>query len=795
MHHQKLQAFSLGALLTLLTFASVATGAGGPLAGSPVGTTPCADNLDPPVPTTACTAADGAVDGVDTTLAGLPTVDPSDLTDGCTAPAPGPTAAAEAQAFVACVQANLASLAPDVCETVTGDAGTPPACIAAFVGAQACDILGQAGTDAAACATAAATQNVTAAQKAVVTAVNGIVGPTPTFAAGAISVQVGNPISLSGTFGRGQLTTLATLASGLAALNSTFKPLADAFAVSGTLTANGSPVGTLAINQAGTFTATFPTATAGTVSFALTLRYSAIPLSVVSLVFPGQATKSATVTPIVNLNVAPVARAGGDQVVTSAFGITLDGSASSDANAGDTLTYAWTQTDGPAVTLANANGAVATFTAPTVGSLTSLVFQLSVSDGTLSGTDSVAVQVQPASGSTHVDIDDTATDLDLLAAGFVGPVAGTASSTELTVRLHDLNGVATLDNTLLAAHLTGPAELNATLAHGTPVDDNPEGDGDTQRDFPYALDFGGRLKGGAYEFAATYDGSLPVTHGFTVDNVAPDLAAPAALVRTYQAGFGAVVSDTVSLALNDANWGSFDGAPVTELQSLDFTGVPSGFVAQVSTDGGATWVDASTGSYDLSAVTNGAGALALQVRLNSPSGLITAGDYVVTATVADQGALASAASPLYTLTIRPQNYGFSLSVDDGGDGIALGSGSPGGRVNSTADPVAVSFTGTFAASNLTVRVSPFTCTCGSSFGAYNADPTKNGKVLVYGAPDLSDTPIQVPVTSTGVAFFPSLGALGGAGTAVYVVLNLYLPASTPAGSYSGVIDVTGMGTA
>jgi uncharacterized repeat protein (TIGR01451 family) len=76
-------------------------------------------------------------------------------------------------------------------------------------------------------------------------------------------------------------------------------------------------------------------------------------------------------------NVAPVADAGSDQYVLLNATATLDGSGSSDAN-GDTLTYGWTQTGGPSVTLSDASALSPTFTAPS--SETVLTFTLTVTD-------------------------------------------------------------------------------------------------------------------------------------------------------------------------------------------------------------------------------------------------------------------------------------------------------------------------------------------------------------------------------------------------------------------------------
>lgn len=90
-----------------------------------------------------------------------------------------------------------------------------------------------------------------------------------------------------------------------------------------------------------------------------------------------------------NNNHPPTAQAGPDQSVGSRAGVQLAGSGT-DAD-DDALTYSWTQTAGPAVSLSSTTSAHPTFTAP-VGPAT-LTFDLTVSDGTATSTDSVAVTV------------------------------------------------------------------------------------------------------------------------------------------------------------------------------------------------------------------------------------------------------------------------------------------------------------------------------------------------------------------------------------------------------------------
>ncbi|MDF2177551.1 rhombosortase-dependent M36 family metallopeptidase [Aliiglaciecola sp. CAU 1673] len=52
-----------------------------------------------------------------------------------------------------------------------------------------------------------------------------------------------------------------------------------------------------------------------------------------------------------------------------------------DRNAGDSLTYSWTQVSGPAATLSNANTATLSITPPSITANSQLVFQVTVSDG------------------------------------------------------------------------------------------------------------------------------------------------------------------------------------------------------------------------------------------------------------------------------------------------------------------------------------------------------------------------------------------------------------------------------
>ncbi|HEX5787255.1 MAG TPA: PKD domain-containing protein, partial [Woeseiaceae bacterium] len=116
----------------------------------------------------------------------------------------------------------------------------------------------------------------------------------------------------------------------------------------------------------------------------------------------GQATDTDTVTVRVEENEPPVADAGPDQTVTEDDDVTLDGSGSMDPNSIGGLTFAWVQTGGTAVALAGANTAAPTFTAPPVTADEALTFELTVSDGSFSDTDSVTITVEDTQNAAGI---------------------------------------------------------------------------------------------------------------------------------------------------------------------------------------------------------------------------------------------------------------------------------------------------------------------------------------------------------------------------------------------------------
>ncbi|MYG33035.1 MAG: DUF5011 domain-containing protein [Cenarchaeum sp. SB0677_bin_16] len=100
-------------------------------------------------------------------------------------------------------------------------------------------------------------------------------------------------------------------------------------------------------------------------------------------------TDADTVT-IIIVNRAPTAKAGIDQTVHRLQTVSLDGSASYDPDR-YAISHVWEQTGGPAVALSNSTAPAPSFTAPN-GTAT-ITFELTVSDGTYSDTDTVTIHV------------------------------------------------------------------------------------------------------------------------------------------------------------------------------------------------------------------------------------------------------------------------------------------------------------------------------------------------------------------------------------------------------------------
>lgn len=93
------------------------------------------------------------------------------------------------------------------------------------------------------------------------------------------------------------------------------------------------------------------------------------------------------------VNEPPIAQAGEDQTVSAGDTVRLTAIASSDSDNG-IIAYQWTQRQGPAVILADAEASVTSFRAPAINGCTSLLFELAVTDEAgLQDTDTCVVRV------------------------------------------------------------------------------------------------------------------------------------------------------------------------------------------------------------------------------------------------------------------------------------------------------------------------------------------------------------------------------------------------------------------
>jgi hypothetical protein len=100
-----------------------------------------------------------------------------------------------------------------------------------------------------------------------------------------------------------------------------------------------------------------------------------------------------SVNPVIGLNEPPVADAGIDNIVAGQRRVVLDGVSSFDPD-GTVVSYSWQQLTGIAVTLANTDEELASFTAP--GILGDLLFELTVTDNEgATAVDLVTVTVAP----------------------------------------------------------------------------------------------------------------------------------------------------------------------------------------------------------------------------------------------------------------------------------------------------------------------------------------------------------------------------------------------------------------
>ncbi|MFY2561803.1 myxosortase-dependent M36 family metallopeptidase [Corallococcus terminator] len=206
----------------------------------------------------------------------------------------------------------------------------------------------------------------------------------------------------------------------------------------------GTPVGiTNATSAIATFTAP-ETATGETLTFRLTVS-------------DGSSTASDTVNVQVNpVNRAPAVTASAVTVnerapaTLTAFGTDPDG---------DTLTYAWAQLTGTAVTLSGATTATATFTAPEVTTTGTLTFRVTVTDGPETATHDVTVTVLNVNLAPTANAGAAASAVSGTTVTLDGSASSDPDSTPVTYAWTQVSGpsVALSDATAAQPSFTAPS--------------------------------------------------------------------------------------------------------------------------------------------------------------------------------------------------------------------------------------------------------------------------------------------------------------------------------------------------
>ena len=389
---------------------------------------------------------------------------------------------------------------------------------------------------------------------------------------------------------------------------------------------------TVTLTNANTATPTFTApSTAGALSFQLTTT--------------DNSTYTASDSVIVIVNPAPTANAGVDQVVSTNNTVSLTGAAST-AAVGSTVSYAWSQTSGTAVTLTNGATKTPTFTAPSTAG--TLVFDLTVTDTNgATATDSVIITV---AGSLTVDVGLDQTVNPGATVNLNGAASGSAGNINSYAWTQTSGTTVTLNNaTTTAANFTAPLAAGVLTFQMTASDD----------------------------LLASGSDILNVT----VNNIAPVLAT----ISNVSINVGASVNFTISAT--DAN----GVAPTLEVSGLQ-TGIA---------------FNAATGEFNWSNVPT-AGTYTFTARAIDAQDSAIVDEQIFTITVASSGTLGFSVSTL-TLNESDSATTITVNRTSGSAGIVtVNYAASNGTASSGSDFTAVSGTLTFAdgVTSQTFTVSP-----------------------------------------------------------------------------------------
>ena len=232
-----------------------------------------------------------------------------------------------------------------------------------------------------------------------------------------------------------------------------------------------------------------------------------------------QSATAALLVTLSDVNEAPVAQASASPAkVREGARVTLDGSASADPDAGDTLTYLWMQADdgAPRVTLSDASAGEPAFTSPSdLESETALGFTLRVTDAAgLHATDTVTVTVRLISEVSISAASDYAAEGD--DAVFALTRTGSARAA-LTVPVTVEETGSMLGTAALADVTFAAGARQAELRVPTAADEAPETDSEVT--VRLASGSGRQLAPGAEAASVTVldDDAAPVTETAAAD--------------------------------------------------------------------------------------------------------------------------------------------------------------------------------------------------------------------------------------------------------------------------------------
>ena len=277
----------------------------------------------------------------------------------------------------------------------------------------------------------------------------------------------------------------------------------------------------------------------------------------------------------------PTTSAGDPQIVASAAGVILTGTASDPNVPARPLTYAWAQTAGTPVTLTGAETMTPAFTAPTltVGMAAhTLTFALTVTNGVLSTTTSTTVTVEPPVGPPTADAGPTQTVSSAANVTLSGTASDPNSPTRhLTFLWTQTAGpsVALTDAETLTPHFMAPA-LNVGAASVT-------------------LDFTLAVSNGTF--------TTPATTSVVVE---PPLRAPTAVHTVFSDGKGPRTTPTISVGAGDllVAFVSADApnSDLLQLATVSGGGLPWTLVQRVNTQHGTAEIWAASASAPLSSL-------------------------------------------------------------------------------------------------------------------------------------------------------------------------------------------------